>query len=227
MSDKGTHFRGFATRTLDVTVAGDAYRLLAPASSDELLDSPDVQSRFEEDEYMPYWADLWPTARLLAQRIARSEPGDGRRLLEIGCGLGLCGIVAARRGYAVVASDYDEDAVAFAAENARRHDVNLETSVVDWRTTRLEPPFDLVLGSDLLYERRNHEPVAAFVAAHLAPGGEAWIGDSFRPIADDAGAAFEKVGLVLTVDEEDGESMEGEPKRIRVLRLRHRTSGAS
>src|SRR5262245_45836916 len=65
-----------------------------PGESDRLLDHPAVHAAFERDEYMPYWADLWPAARMLAKVILHKSWTPGQSALEIGCGLGLPGIVA-------------------------------------------------------------------------------------------------------------------------------------
>lgn len=218
-----TRFRGYALREIDVALGADSVRLVAPASADALLDDASVHERFDVDEYLPYWADLWPTAVLLARRLRRepfaSPTADGA-LLEIGCGLGLCSIAAARAGWRPLATDYDDDAIAFAAENARRNDVTIDITRVDWRTTRLDRRYDRIVGSDLLYERRNHAPIAEFLSRHLAPSGEAWIGDSFREIADPAVDVLRDAGFRLDVDEEPGAKLDGTPTKIRILRCR-------
>src|SRR4051794_35607433 len=93
-----------------------------PADSDKLFDHPWVRSAYAADEYVPYWATLWPSARMLANFVAR-EPWETYpqpvRVLEVGCGLGLAGIACLSRGLDVTFSDVDETAVAFAANNAR------------------------------------------------------------------------------------------------------------
>ena len=215
-----SRFRGYETRSISVDVEGDSYELIAPASSDALLESADVLARFDKDEYLPYWADLWPTALLLARRMRRDPVEGSPALLEIGCGLGLVSIAAARAGWRPLTTDYDEDAIAFAAENARRNDVAFDTGLVDWRTTRLQRTFTRIVGSDLLYETRNHEPIADFLLAHLDADGEAWIGDSFREIADPAIHAFEARGLTMSIEEEPGAKLDGTPTKIRILRCR-------
>ena len=222
MTLESERFRGHATRTIRLELGDEPMELLAPASSDALLDAPETLARFERDEYMPYWADLWPTALILARRVRRETPSGRGELLELGCGLGLCGIAAARAGWRTTMTDYDEDAVAFAAHNARAAGASVETGIVDWRSTKLGRRFDRILGSDLLYERRNHGPIARFLTLHLAPDGEAWIGDSFRTVADAAAEVFADEGLSLDVEEEPGTSLEGKPTRIRILRCRHR-----
>src|SRR5215469_2387147 len=77
-----------------VLVEGRSFKIARPADSDRLLDHPAVRAAFAADEYMPYWTDLWPAARMLAKAILREQWTPGRRALEVGCGLGLPGIAA-------------------------------------------------------------------------------------------------------------------------------------
>ncbi|MBU0638102.1 MAG: methyltransferase, partial [Planctomycetes bacterium] len=139
-TDSGSRerFRGYPVLERHLTVAGRTYVLCGPANHQDLLDDPAVAQRFEQDEYMPYWADLWPAATLLAEEVATWEPvADGTEaptVLELGCGLGLVGLVAAARGYRVTVSDYDEDALAFVLESARRNGIAApSTRLLDWR----------------------------------------------------------------------------------------------
>ena len=206
-------FRGYPVVLQTLTVARERYELLAPADSEALVDSAPVQQRFAQDEYLPYWATIWPAAELLAEEVSTwpaAEPGDpnaphaaaspvdrtaapapaGPAVLELGCGLGLVGVVAARRGYRVVFSDYDDDALAFALENARRNGVaGVRALHVDWRKLYPELRFERILAADVLYEARNLAPVAAFIRTHLAPGGFALLSDPGRGTAD----AFERI----------------------------------
>lgn len=166
-------------RSVEETVhVGDrALRLLRPERPEELLD----EREFERDEFLPYWAELWPSARALAEVVALRDL-RGKRVVEVGCGLGLPALVAAARGAEVLATDWSSDAVAGAAANAARNGVVLATAV--WRWTddpaTLGPPFDLVLGADLLYERRNCPWLLEALAGLLAPSGEAWLADPGR-----------------------------------------------
>ncbi len=114
-----------------------------------------------EDEFLPYWADLWPSARALARTLAARRLG-GMRVLELGCGLGLPSVVAARGGARACASDWAPEAVAAAQANARRNGLEVEGVVVDWRAAGAlvaRAPWDLVVAADVLYEERNVAPL--------------------------------------------------------------------
>jgi predicted nicotinamide N-methyase len=136
-------------------VGGRALSLLRPRVADALLD----EEAFEHEEFLPYWAELWPSAVALAREVARLDL-DGLRVLELGCGLGLPSIVAALGGADVLATDWSPDAVEIAARNAARNGAELETALAAWGAGSAlveAAPWDLVLGADLLYERRNVE----------------------------------------------------------------------
>jgi predicted nicotinamide N-methyase len=164
-----------------VLIEGQAFFITRPDESDRLLDHPFVRSAFAADEYLPYWADLWPAARMLAKAIIREPWTPGTEALEIGCGLGLPGIVALSRGLRVTFSDYDATALRFAAENARRngfHDFRLLQ--MDWRNPPADLKMPLLLASDLIYEQRNVEPLVTLFQRVLAPDGLCWLTDQDR-----------------------------------------------
>ncbi len=126
--------------------------LLRPETPEDLLD----EDAFANDEFLPYWAELWPAGRALAEALPRVA---GLRVVELGCGLGLPSLVASARGaQQVTATDWAAAAVELLAENAARNGLAVVAEVRDWRQTWSER-FDLVLAADVLYERRNVEPL--------------------------------------------------------------------
>src|SRR6476619_7425812 len=101
-----------ATATRTVQVGGRDVELLSPANADDLISEDD----YVMDERLPYWADLWPSAQILANEVAIMRL-SGLRVLELGCGLGLVAIAAAMAGADVTATDYYDDAILFASLN--------------------------------------------------------------------------------------------------------------
>ena len=183
--------RRFRVIETSVPVADRMLSILHPANAEELIDEQD----FARDERLPYWAELWPSARIMAAEII-AMPGGGRTLLELGCGSGLVASCAALAGFDVVASDYYEDAMRFAQVNAMRAGATVRGLVLDWRhlPTTL-PRFDVVIASDVLYERPYGELVARTIAETLASGGVAYLADPGRVGREAFMRALEPLGL--------------------------------
>lgn len=164
-----------------VIVEGKTFLIERPVESDSLLSHDAIKAAFERDEYLPYWADLWPASRMLAKAILREPWKAGTEALEIGCGLGLPGIAALSVGLRVTFSDYDSTALAFAADNARLNDLyDFKLLRMDWRRPPEGLQFPVVLASDLVYEIRNVEPIVALIKRLLAPGGLCLLTDQDR-----------------------------------------------
>jgi ETFB lysine methyltransferase len=171
--------RRFELATTAVAIGQRHYELLRPRSVDDLISEED----FAVDERIPYWADCWPSARVLAERLA-GERGRGRTLLELGCGIGLVSLAAAQAGFRVLATDYYADALEFTAANAQRHGLSVETRLVDWRRLPSDlGTFDLVAASDVLYEGPQAQLIAATLAHALAEGGLGLVSDPGRRTA--------------------------------------------
>jgi predicted nicotinamide N-methyase len=182
-----------------VLIEDRKYVIARPARSEHLIDHPAVRSAFAADEYLPYWADLWPAARMLAKAILRETWPAGTKALEVGCGLGLPGVVALSQGLQVTFSDYDPTALRFGADNARINGMSqFKTLQLDWRHPPANLAFPVVLASDLVYERRNLEPLVKLIASVLTPGGLCLLTDQDRVPTRTMEEAFGVNGLSFT-----------------------------
>ena len=115
------------------------------------------EARFGEDEFMPYWAELWASGVALAAVVAERDV-RGLLVLELGCGLGLPSIAAALGGADVLATDWATEALDVTRSNAERNGAQVETLLSNWSKPAAllqRAPFDLVLCADVLYEPRN------------------------------------------------------------------------
>ena len=160
-----------------------SFRLMVPFRPDSLLDSPEVLSANALDDYMPYWAYLWPAALQIAESMLQNPWPRETRVLELGCGLGLVGIAALAAGCQVSLTDYDVNAITTARLNAALNGFpDADAFVLDWRS----PPvltYAVIIGCDVTYESRNHAPILDLIDRMLEPDGFCWIADGGRNAA--------------------------------------------
>ena len=169
--------RRFVTAEEVVRVGEETFTLLKPRDADALISEKD----YVKDERLPYWADLWPSAIVLAEWFG-GEAGNGRTMLELGCGLGLVTLAAMRAGFDVTAADYYEDSLRFTEANAHRATGREpRTRMVDWRSMPDDlGRYDLVVACDVLYEKPNAEWIAEAFTRTLASTGTAIMADPGR-----------------------------------------------
>ena len=166
-----------------VLVGGREIVLARPRDSESLLDD----DAFGDDERLPYWADLWPSGVALAAAVV-GRSLRGRRVLELGCGLGLASICAALAGGKVTATDWFAPATDAAGQNARRNGVAIEALTCSWQDPGVvieRAPWDLVLAADVLYERRNLPLLLSLLPRLVGDDGEIWLADPGRALADE------------------------------------------
>jgi len=207
--------------TQAVRIRGHELLIARPLDPDRLLDDPSVRQASRINDYMPYWAYLWPGAHLLAVHVLEWTWPAGTRMLEIGCGLGLVGLAALARGAHVTFSDYSPAALALSAYNAKLNNfTEFSSLIVDWR----KPPrasYDVVLGGDVLYEPRCVSDVLDVLDALLAPAGVALLGDPNRSVADRFVDCAQTRGYDATIS--PAECVEGEKQiKGRIFRLTRR-----
>jgi predicted nicotinamide N-methyase len=144
------------------------------------------REEFGEEERMPYWAELWPASLLLCRWLSRNQDAiAGRYCLDVGCGLGLTGIVGSHLGAKVVGMDHQWPAVFFSRENAELNGVAQPLWVLmDWRDPGFKPrSFDFMWGGDIVYETRFYHPLTRLFKECLAPGGRIWLAEPRRSVS--------------------------------------------
>jgi predicted nicotinamide N-methyase len=195
--------RLFPLHERTIPIAGASFAIALPADPDGPLDQlADWQARIVENpmsghatarrtaaaearrtvahgHHLPYWALLWPSGMALAETLlAEPQLVAGRRVLELGCGLGITATAALRAGADLVAADCFADALLFCRYNALRNAGRMPaTLLLDWRTAtgraacEARGPFDVVLAADVLYEPEDEEPLFELIPRLLVPGG--------------------------------------------------------
>lgn len=195
---------------------GWAVDLLLPAAADRLID----EAEFADGERLPYWADLWPSARALARHLLDAD-ADPRPALELGSGVALPSLALRRRGVDVLATDWYVDALRFARANAARNGLSpLRTALLDWRTPQATVAYPRILAADVLYELRNAALLAALLPRVAAPGAVLLLADPGRLHAPDFLRAMGALGWThAQVDERVEPSAPGATSTVRIHRL--------
>ena len=162
-----------------VDLPGGRLAVLQPEESAELPDDREL----EWAPLVPYWSVLWRSGVALAREVAAMDL-TGRRVVELGCGLGAPGLAAARRGAIALATDADPEALELVERSARLNHLRVETAAIDWSDPgelAARAPFDLVVAADVLYERPFVAELLSLLP-RLSP--EALIADPGRAAAE-------------------------------------------
>ncbi|MFQ6040171.1 MAG: methyltransferase [Candidatus Poribacteria bacterium] len=163
------------TEWITITMVDDTNRLLDEMSTKDHL----LETNF------PFWAELWPSGLALARYIWSNVDFQGEQVLELGCGLGIVGIVAQKKQAKVLMTDYNDDALMFARYNAiknRCEDIRFHR--MDWRYPNLDnQKFKYIIASDVIYEEQNWLPIVNIFDVHLEARGKAILAEPNRPNA--------------------------------------------
>lgn len=159
-------------------IGEDVIRLLKVADLEEFLAGKDPFANVSE---FPFWIRLWDAAMILSYVLHALPGAHGKRLLELGAGLGAPGLTAAAAGFAVTISDYEEIILDFqkvSAAASRLH--NVDFALVDW----LNPPdlgqFDLLVGAEILFREDFFQPLLNVFQEYLKDDGEIFLAHDAR-----------------------------------------------
>jgi predicted nicotinamide N-methyase len=192
--------------------------LVLPSAADELID----EREFASDERLPYWAELWPSARgLTAHLLDAGGTYAGGRVLELGCGVALPSLALRHGGADVLATDWYDDALRFARVNAERNGLApLRTALLDWRHPPEDDRYGLVIAADVLYEQRNASLLANLLPRVTAPGGTVLVADPGRVYAGEFLSLMQDRGWrAEQVDERVEPSAVNAHSRVRIHQL--------
>jgi len=153
------------TRQTTVILPGLEVPLLVVENVESLI------TDLADEEKVPLWAEIWPAARGISRYIWENMDFSGQRVLELGCGLGLAGVVCGLKGAKVTFSDYQPAALEISQKNARLNGLTgTATHLGDWRSFHLQQEFDWIVGSDILYDHRFNGYLGSIFQAHAGRG---------------------------------------------------------
>jgi predicted nicotinamide N-methyase len=190
----------YDTEPVELTIGSRRLTLLRVKDLERWVDREALLR--DDTEEPPYWAHLWTGALTLARYIERAVECQDLQILDLGCGLGLTGIVAALKGGRVTFADKDSDALAFATVNAQINNCPLvEAKLLDFTRAVIDQRFSLILGAEILYDRPAFPMLIGFLKHHLNPGGRALLANARRTNTDDFYHQLDVAGLTWTREE--------------------------
>ena len=208
--------KDYKTDSKDMVIGGRNFKFFVPKTIDEFIDPQDVFHDF------PLWSKIWEASIVLADYLAGITVDPERRFLEIGCGLGLVGIVAASFGHRVTMTEYNPHALDFSRANAEINppaaDSNLEILKLDWNRPRLQGLFDPIVGSEIIYNERDYKPILALLKTFLKPGGEIILAEGVRKTSMEF---FRQMGQFFNIKAHK-KVLRSEEQEIRVILCRMR-----
>ncbi len=119
---------------------------------------------------LPFWAKIWPTSILLSYYVQKLPPTKIDSILELGSGVGLCGLFAARHGFQVTISDNHDDALLFSQINILKNNLSGQARVqpIDFTRDVLSSRFPFIMGSEILYRESTYTPLIKFLIGHIS-----------------------------------------------------------
>lgn len=167
--------RTYDTFTTPVTINGQTLKLFTPASIDRFINPDDMMDNF------PLWAKIWEASGVLASYLTGLPPNPMKTMLEIGCGLGMVGIAAARTGHRITMTELNPDALNFARANALANDCpQIAIERLDWNAPHLDGRFDTIVGSETVYKTEDIDGLEAMFDRYLNPGGTIILAEGVR-----------------------------------------------
>jgi predicted nicotinamide N-methyase len=168
----------------EIHVADRSFMIQRVKDIDALLNAISDE-QFKNDERLPYWADIWPSAIALSEYVIENKSEfKNKNIIELGCGLGLVGITGTAMGGNVLFTDNDPQALGFTQINFKRNFKRpASVQLLDWRNPAKSQLFDIIIAADIIYEERWLEPVLDILDHNLSSKGVAYIAAPDRTVS--------------------------------------------
>ena len=165
----------YETETKDLTIRGRNFQFFVARSLETFVDTQDIFNDF------PLWIKIWEASIILADYLAGLKVDPEKKFLEIGCGVGLVGIVASAFGHHVTATEYNPDALNFARANALLNKAsNIDFKQMNWNNPQIQGSFDYIIGSEIIYKESDFQPILNLFRSYLKDGGEIILAEGIR-----------------------------------------------
>jgi predicted nicotinamide N-methyase len=165
----------YDTEIVDLSIGGRPFQFHVPRTLEAFIDPDDPLHNF------PLWSKIWEASLLLASKVAERKVRRGERLIELGAGLGVTGLVAAAFGHDITITEYDSNALAFLEANrAQNKCPAARIHRLDWNHPGLDERFDVILGSELIYKEEDFTAMRTLLGTLIRPGGEILLAGEIR-----------------------------------------------
>lgn len=204
---------GYETRKLKVNIGSDTYKIRALRDRQQYFDPHGIAEQAGiSSATWSLFGQLWPAGKALAKKMSKTNI-ENRRILELGCGLGLSSLVLQRRGADITASDHHPLAEPFLDYNAALNQLPpIAYHDLPWEEPAPElGRFDLIIGSDILYERDHADTLAGLIKRHALPRSEVIITCPGRRYRGRFSRALKAQGFRLTEKRKPFVGSETEP----------------
>jgi len=163
--------------SIKLKIKNREFRFFVPADIEDFIDPENPISGF------PLWAKIWEASIVLSDYISNLDPVPHRKILEVGCGLGMVGVIGAYFGHKIIMTDYNRYALEFAKANAIANlgdNSHLQILAMDWKNPGLKGRFDMIIGSEIIYKDSDFDPLRRIMKNYLNRDGQIVMACEYR-----------------------------------------------
>ena len=165
----------YQVRETDFAIPGQKMTIYLPQSIEPFINPDDLLDRF------PLWPKIWEASAILALKMAALPPDPNKKILEIGAGLGVAGLCAARMGHKITITEYNPDALNFIWANAEVNRIREpDIRKLDWNKPDIQERFDLIIGSEVVFKKEDIPGLLMLFQHFLKPGGTIILAEGMR-----------------------------------------------
>lgn len=187
------------TKLEKITIAGHVLEIEMVKDLNKYLDDIADYANGNED-LIPYWSEFWPSSLALANYLVKIKNQlKGKKIIELGCGIGIIATILAIEGIDIVATDHQVLALDLTEKNVRRNSGNsITTRILDWRFPDIDEKFDVIIASDVVYESRSIKPLINIFLSFLQKRGSIYLAEPNRSVARPFFSSLRERGFIFS-----------------------------